>query len=856
MNDMDGSGTSQDISSDDVLCISCYKAHQSLITEIETMPEYINDCLYDDIEFWTEIHDKSSTDLLTRAILKTVIFVAEQLYQEKALLLSTAGTIFLEAYTGHRQEDAFSTAVDQLIIDTEDGTVKFTGHWLLHRLIVHLNKYMKFKCIHRKFGTVLYKRDGDILTSLSWALGANKQTYLFQQERRTCQKSDIDSPGTLIPHCGQLFNDLLHNEINRLSKSSTIIDPSDLSIDQFLSEIDSKLTDFLSIATQTAREQHSARRIAESDIVNHSKKVRQFFLLCQLMYCTNPKQSTPMHNLLADIVETCGGSRQLLRILNRLGCVSSPDTHDRFVTMHAEYEHGKKPWDTISPDVFTIASVDNFDMLQSHAAVYHGSHQRSYHGTTVQLVQPSLTFIITPTCNSSVTTYMYSDSQSSVAGASDSTSTSMQQSSAVPGIHTDDDHSDISPPKRRRTVSVRQLQSTCDQQLYINPAPYAEPHHTYGNITIQEFQLVQSEKEEMNILSSSVLSYMLQKVAAAKDNIILQELRQFLKLPHSAVFVKPSQMYYMELINENPDSDETMFHVAEHLLLDTFNNDARQEWVILVGDGKTYQHLMQIKRHYGESLKKLLIFPGDWHTMMNYQSVIMKAYFGAGLEDIAKAAGYRGATLASLQKCSNFKRTHNFILQVWEAFYRVFLVAYSTCHRQEILLHEIGTMLQLNVDKLSTFELMSIVNDIVCKREIENVFLQFIQQQSHVDTTWRFWGNFVFNDCFAYVCLFLSLRSSNWNLRLAALKSMAPIFAAFDRDTYQRIIPNHLADLQTYPLEALKFLKSGGLTVYITGEQWKAVALDEAYEMCINKDLKAAITYPAEAHLQKNYSFF
>ena len=38
----------------------------------------------------------------------------------------------------------------------------------------------------------------------------------------------------------------------------------------------------------------------------------------------------------ADIVETSGGSRELLRILNRLGCTSSPDTHDRFVTYHAE----------------------------------------------------------------------------------------------------------------------------------------------------------------------------------------------------------------------------------------------------------------------------------------------------------------------------------------------------------------------------------------------------------------------------------------------------------------------------------------------------------------------------------------
>ena len=60
-------------------------------------------------------------------------------------------------------------------------------------------------------------------------------------------------------------------------------------------------------------------------------------------------------------------------------------------------------------------------------------------------------------------------------------------------------------------------------------------------------------------------------------------------------------------------------------------------------------------------------FIGDWHLLSNFQSVLMKVYFDAGLRDLAETAEFHDETLSSLAECSNFKR---FILQAWEALYR------------------------------------------------------------------------------------------------------------------------------------------------------------------------------------------
>lgn len=71
--------------------------------------------------------------------------------------------------------------------------------------------------------------------------------------------------------------------------------------------------------------------------------------------------------------------------------------------------------------------------------------------------------------------------------------------------------------------------------------------------------------------------------------------------------------------------------VVADMVYDQIKSES-QRYVILVGDGKTYDHLFKVKRLYQCVLKNVLIFPEDWHILKNYQSVIMKGWFHAGLK--------------------------------------------------------------------------------------------------------------------------------------------------------------------------------------------------------------------------------
>lgn len=245
----------------------------------------------------------------------------------------------------------------------------------------------------------------------------------------------------------------------------------------------------------------------------------------------------------------------------------------------------------------------------------------------------------------------------------------------------------------------------------------------------------------------------------------------------------------------------------------------------------------------------LHVFPGDWHLLYNYQKVMMKVYWDAGLLQLAQAAGYNGAALTSLSNAKSFRRTHHFFMQVFEAFYVSFVNSFFDSHLKEedrAKLHKDVHPFLIAIKTAHTHEdLEDACHSLVYEPSVRTRFTSYIKAMTESHVMCLFWHRFLETDLFGYIALFVAIRNCDWNLRLASIKLMAPIFFAFDRPIYKRLVATHLVDILCMPPELLKYFEdNGAFGAHITSRSGHATAMDETHEMVINKIIKSCITRP------------
>ena len=231
-----------------------------------------------------------------------------------------------------------------------------------------------------------------------------------------------------------------------------------------------------------------------------------------------------------------------------------------------------------------------------------------------------------------------------------------------------------------------------------------------------------------------------------------------------------SQYTYITVLNEKADTVETMKHVFE-LVHKSFEIGVKQNHQVFVGDAKTYDYIMKLKVEYGQLLDWVIPYPGDWHVLKNYQEVLMKIFWDAGLKEITN--NVHKAASSKIQSCSIFKRTHRLLLQVFEALY-MFQIQTFIQHRQNCSddLYKCKFSSDAVLDKITnvvnalktdsgnvSFEyenlkdflkkqdeiLSSLIPDFSCD------FKAFCSQMSSKCKTFKFWDRLLKVECFAYI---------------------------------------------------------------------------------------------------------
>ena len=580
------------------------------------------------------------------------------------------------------------------------------------------------------------------------------------------------------------------------------------------------------------------------------------------MFATNCQSTLPIHTFITDVVEMCGGNTRLVRFLNRLGVCASTDTHARYVQYRIKKSLKDGAMSGFPQDSFTVASVDNIDYVHSYARVYCGKQQSSWHGTTIQIVQPQPTVLIdretrtqaeTTTCSD---TYTPNEPESPAPAPNEVRLSKRLYSTRSPkGKKTNNPNKHSPVPKRQRRMRTG-TEGACRSQ--VGSPPVTQIDYTHDGVpsqhsitsTINDFKLKTAETKVVQELSEIASKYILQRVASGANNKVLINFQSYFSLHNNLQSPECSNIIYYQVLDQKCDSKETLMNVINSVYVE-FIESQKKKWILLEGDQDTYNRLQLIKTEYGNDLSWLIPIPGDWHFLKNYQEVLLKIYLDAGLGDLAKASGYQINSINS-----NFKRTHHFLIESWTLLFQHFLTLFLQQKAPPDFLAYVAHWLDSfppSEDQQATWRfLMQLLEDVSDRyTDFHNDFMKFIEEQSSQNQTWKFWSQYVFHDCFAYVALHLAIRSSKWDLRIAAIKSMAAVFTAYDRPNYQKLIAQHINDLLTMPREIIEQLCSGGFTVSILGRPGHSVGIDEAHEMCVNKDCKEFITRPSGDYINR-----
>eukprot|EP00117_Sycon_ciliatum_P020451 scpid71142/ scgid18217/ len=570
-----------------------------------------------------------------------------------------------------------------------------------------------------------------------------------------------------------------------------------------------------------------------------TKCLRAIHVLSSLLHAAKPQCVFPLQLVLADVVETYSHSTTLLATLSRFGITAGRDTYDRYKMTIIKQRQERGIQNELMLNSLCCASIDNIDKDMKWKRMYCNDAKRGFHGTSVQHINPQPKAAmhteqpeVEPSKVLPFTCFESNDSiqeppckRARIRTQRETPRTNRLQndvfidSSVTPEVTVQQQESEtVTAMAQAHTTAQCTVTTqvmchnsenlpTPDTSIQDGVQDWYDPHQ----LSLSNFVITDNDEKCIKEVKSEAFAHLSETDGTDSLKDFVQE--QGGEQPEAANVV------YLGILDKPADNRETIKSILNDLY-GTYGIGTRQQHLLVVGDGKTYDILLKLRQEYGKTLSWLVPFPGDWHMLKAIQPIIMKVYWDAGLNSMAKAMSIKGEALSAVERCSTFRKTHDFLLWAHEAIGRSMLEAYKTQHPST-------NVTSPTMERLEEFS------------------------NTSTDEVWKLWANFYFRDMFAYVALWSAIRGGNWQRRVAAIKMAAPLFHALDRTTYLRLVPQHLAHIQCIPPSIRQHLENGSFSISLNGSYFNSVAIDEAHEMKINRDMKMSMVHPEEASIDR-----
>ena len=224
-----------------------------------------------------------SRDIVEWCLYRTALHACDLVASDHSFLFPSMYKLFMQ-YLAERDVDVSGVCV------SKSRLLTFLGN--------EFGELLTSTCVDRSIGTVFHRTKADMYSLLSHALHAN-------------------SSCTAAPQA-YLLNHQVHELVDH-QKSETRDQSMELAfdVDKFVATVRSVAPDLWELVCEITQSKNERKgrsaSVNESSFAGRIKHLRRAYIVSLIIFVTNSECNSPFHVVLSDIIESCGGSTELIR---------------------------------------------------------------------------------------------------------------------------------------------------------------------------------------------------------------------------------------------------------------------------------------------------------------------------------------------------------------------------------------------------------------------------------------------------------------------------------------------------------------------------------------------------------------